>query len=319
MKFLTRLLLLAFAFCVNSVYAQAWPAKQITIVVPFAPGGNIDIVGRTIGKELALILKQPIILENRPGAGGMVGATYVAKSKPDGYTFLVSSNGLVTTTLVRNDQQHKDEDLVPVSLLTIAPSVIITNNNNPASNLKEFITNLKASKDNRVVFATPGVGTTPHFVSGLLKIAADVDIEPIPYKSGNDTVTALIGGQVQLASESTQVVTAKIKAGMVKALAVTYDQRSSSLPDVPTTKELGYPSIFITHFVGMMAPAGTPTDILEKMNQANQKALQAPEVRTIFNNAGTLVVGGSRASFAEYMQKERERLKVVALDAKMIQ
>ena len=319
MKFLTRLLLLAFAFGVNSVYAQAWPAKQITIVVPFAPGGNIDIVGRTIGKELALILQQPIIIENKPGAGGMVGATYVAKSKPDGYTFLVSSNGLVTTTLVRSDQQHKDEDLVPVSLLTIAPSVIIANNNNPASNLKEFITNLKASKDNRVVFATPGVGTTPHFVSGLLKIAADVDIEPIPYKSGNDTVTALIGGQVQLASESTQVVTSKIKAGMVKALAVTYDQRSSSLPDVPTTKELGYPSIFITHFVGMMAPAGTPTDILEKMNQANQKALQSPEVRTIFNNAGTLVVGGSRASFAEYMQKERERLKVVALDAKMIQ
>ena len=319
MKFLTRLLVIVFAFGVNSVYAQAWPAKQITIVVPFAPGGNIDIVGRTIGKELALILKQPIIIENRPGAGGMVGATYVAKSKPDGYTFLVSSNGLVTTTLIRNDQQHKDEELVPVSLLTIAPSVIIANNNNPASNLKEFITNLKASKDNRVVFATPGVGTTPHFVSALLKIATDVDIEPIPYKSGNDTVTALIGGQVQLASESTQVVTSKIKAGMVKALAVTYDQRSSSLPDVPTTKELGYPSIFITHFVGMMAPAGTPTDILEKMNQANQKALQSPEVRTIFNNAGTLVVGGSRASFAEYMQKERERLKVVALDAKMNQ
>jgi tripartite-type tricarboxylate transporter receptor subunit TctC len=185
--------------------------------------------------------------------------------------------------------------------------------------LKEFIANLKASKDNRVVFATPGIGTTPHFVSALLKIAADVDIEPIPYKSGSDTVTALIGGQVQLASESTQVVTSKIKAGMVKALAVTYDQRSSSLPDVPTTKELGYPSIFITHFVGMMAPAGTPTDILEKMNQANQKALQSPEVRTIFNNAGTVVVGGSRASFGEYLQKERERLKVVALDAKMIQ
>lgn len=303
MKFLTRLLVIAFAFGANSVYAQAWPAKQITIVVPFAPGGNIDIVGRTIGKELAVLLKQPIILENRPGAGGMVGATFVAKSKPDGYTFLVSSNGLVTTTLVRNDQQHKDEDLVPVSLLTIAPSVIIANNNNPASNLKEFITNLKASKDNRVVFATPGVGTTPHFVSGLLKIAADVDIEPIPYKSGSDTVTALIGGQVQLASESTQVVSSKVKAGMVKALAVTYDQRSSSLPDVPTTKELGYPSIFITHFVGMMAPAGTPTDILEKMNQANQKALQSPEVKAIFNNAGTLVVGGSRASFAEYMQK----------------
>jgi len=319
MKFLTRLLVIAFAFGANSAYAQAWPAKQITIVVPFAPGGNIDIVGRTIGKELAILLKQPIILENRPGAGGMVGATFVAKSKPDGYTFLVSSNGLVTTTLVRNDQQHKDEDLVPVSLLTIAPSVIIGNNNNPASNLKEFITNLKASKDNRVVFATPGVGTTPHFVSGLLKIAADVDIEPIPYKSGNDTVTALIGGQVQLASESTQVVSSKVKAGMVKALAVTYDQRSSSLPDVPTTKELGYPSIFITHFVGMMAPAGTPTDILEKMNQANQKALQSPEVKAIFNNAGTLVVGGSRASFAEYMQKERERLRVVALDAKMIQ
>lgn len=319
MKFLTRLLVIVFSFGAYGVYAQAWPAKQITIVVPFAPGGNIDIVGRTVGKELSLILKQPVIIENRPGAGGMVGATYVAKSRPDGYTFLVSSNGLVTTTLIRNDQQHKDDELVPVTLLTIAPSVIIANNNNPASNLKEFITNLKASKDNRVVFATAGVGTTPHFVSALFKIAADADVEPIPYKSGVDTVTALIGGQVQLAAESTQVVTPKIKAGMVKALAVTYDQRSSSLPDVPTTKELGYPSIFITHFVGMMAPAGTPTDIIEKMSHANQKALQSPEVRSIFTNAGTIVIGGSRASFAEYLQKERERLKVVVQDAKMTQ
>lgn len=319
MTFLTRLLTIVLLFSANGVYAQAWPAKQITIVVPFAPGGNIDIVARTVGKELSLILKQTVIVENRPGAGGMVGATYVAKSKPDGYTFLMSSNGLVTTTLIRNDQQHKDDELVPVTLLTVAPSVIIANNNNPASNLKEFITNLKASKDNRVVFATAGVGTTPHFVSALFKIAADADVEPIPYKSGVDTVTALIGGQVQLAAESTQVVTPKIKAGMVKALAVTYDQRSSSLPDVPTTKELGYPSIFITHFVGMMAPAGTPTDILEKMNQANQKALQSPEVRSTFNNAGTITVGGSRASFAEYLQKERERLRVVVQDAKMTQ
>jgi tripartite-type tricarboxylate transporter receptor subunit TctC len=317
MKLLSQLCVFALAIVANGVYAQAWPTKQITIVVPFAPGGNIDIVGRTVGKELSQILKQPVIIENKPGAGGMVGATYVAKSKPDGYTFLVSSNGLVTTTLIRNDQQHKDDELVPVSLLTIAPSVIIANMNNPANNLKEFISNLKASKDNRIVFATAGVGTTPHFVSALVKIAADVDVEPIPYKSGNDTVTALVGGQVQLAAESTQVVTPKIKAGMVKALAVTYDQRSASLPDVPTTKELGYPSIFITHFVGMMAPAGTPVDILEKMNQANQKALQSPEVKSVFNNAGTIAIGGSRASFAEYLQKERERLKVVVQEAKM--
>jgi tripartite-type tricarboxylate transporter receptor subunit TctC len=319
MIFLGRLLAIAFVMTASGAYAQAWPTKPITIVVPFAPGGNIDIVGRTVGKELSQILKQPVIVENKPGAGGMVGATYVAKSKPDGYTFLVSSNGLVTTTLIRNDQQHKDEELVPVTLLTLAPSVIIANMNNPASNLKEFISNIKASKDNRVVFATAGVGTTPHFVSALVKIAADVDVEPIPYKSGSDTVTALVGGQVQLAAESTQVVTPKIKAGMVKALAVTYDQRSASLPDVPTTKELGYPSIFITHFVGMMAPAGTPNYILEKMSQANQKALQSPEVRSVFNSAGTIIVGGSRASFAEYLQKERERLKVVVQDAKMTQ
>ena len=317
MKLLSQICVFAMVIVSNGAFAQAWPSKQITIVVPFAPGGNIDIVARTVGKELSQILKQSIIVENKPGAGGMVGATYVAKSKPDGYTFLMSSNGLVTTTLIRNDQQHKDDELVPVSLLTVAPSVIIANMNNPANNLKEFINNLKASKDNRVVFATAGVGTTPHFVSALFKIAADVDVEPIPYKSGNDTVTALVGGQVQLAAESTQVVTSKVKAGMVKALAVTYDQRSSSLPDVPTTKELGYPSIFITHFVGMMAPAGTPSDILEKMNQANQKALQSPEVKSVFNNAGTIVVGGSRASFAEYLQKERERLKVVVQEAKM--
>lgn len=319
MSLRSQLCVFALAVIANNAFAQAWPSKQITIVVPFAPGGNIDIVGRTIGKELSQILKQPVIIENKPGAGGMVGATYVAKSKPDGYTFLVSSNGLVTTTLIRNDQQHKDEELVPVTLLTIAPSVIIANMNNPATNLRDFVSSIKASKDNRVVFATAGVGTTPHFVSALVKIATDIEVEPIPYKSGSDTVTALVGGQVQLAAESTQVVTPKIKAGMVKALAVTYDQRSSSLPDVPTTKELGYPSIFITHFVGMMAPAGTPVEILDKMSQANQKALQSPEVKNVFGSAGTIIVGGSRANFAEYLQKERERLKVVVQDAKMTQ
>ncbi len=301
----------------GNIFAQAWPAKTITIVVPFAPGGNIDIVGRTIGRELSLILKQPVVIENKPGAGGMIGATYVAKSKPDGYTFLVSSNGLITTTLIRSDQQHRDDELTPVILLTLAPSVIVTNINSSATNLKDFVNNLQANKTERVIFATAGVGTTPHFVSALFKIATGLDVDPIPYKSGSDTITAIIGGQVQLAAESTQVVTPKIKGGLVKPLAVTYDQRSTALPDVPTTKELGYPGIVITHFVGMMAPTGTPTDILEKMNLASQKALQSPEVKNTFASSGTIIVGGSRASFADYMLKERERLKKVVQEASM--
>ena len=301
----------------GNIFAQAWPSKTITIVVPFAPGGNIDIVGRTIGRELSLILKQPVVIENKPGAGGMIGATYVAKSKPDGYTFLVSSNGLITTTLIRNDQQHRDDELTPVILLTLAPSVIVTNVNSSAANLKDFVNNLQANKTDRVIFATAGVGTTPHFVSALFKIATGLDVDPIPYKSGSDTITAIVGGQVQLAAESTQVVTPKIKGGLVKPLAVTYDQRSTALPDVPTTKELGYPGIVITHFVGMMAPAGTPPDILEKMNLASQKALQSPDVKNAFASSGTIIVGGSRASFADYMLKERERLKKVVQEAGM--
>jgi tripartite-type tricarboxylate transporter receptor subunit TctC len=301
----------------GNIFAQAWPAKTITIVVPFAPGGNIDIVGRTVGRELSLILKQPVVIENKPGAGGMIGATYVAKSKPDGYTFLVSSNGLITTTLIRSDQQHRDDELTPVILLTLAPSVIVTNVNSSATNLKDFVNNLQANKTERVIFATAGVGTTPHFVSALFKIATGLDVDPIPYKSGSDTITAIIGGQVQLAAESTQVVTPKIKGGLVKPLAVTYDQRSTALPDVPTTKELGYPGIVITHFVGMMAPTGTPPDILEKMNLASQKALQSPEVKNTFASSGTITLGGSRASFADYMLKERERLKKVVQEASM--
>ena len=301
----------------GNIFAQAWPSKTITIVVPFAPGGNIDIVGRTIGRELSLILKQPVVIENKPGAGGMIGATYVAKSKPDGYSFLVSSNGLITTTLIRNDQQHRDDELTPVILLTLAPSVIVTNVNSSAANLKDFVNNLQANKTDRVIFATAGVGTTPHFVSALFKIATGLDVDPIPYKSGSDTITAIVGGQVQLAAESTQVVTPKIKGGLVKPLAVTYDQRSTALPDVPTTKELGYPGIVITHFVGMMAPAGTPPDILEKMNLASQKALQSPDVKNAFASSGTIIVGGSRASFADYMLKERERLKKVVQEAGM--
>lgn len=301
----------------GDIFAQAWPSKTITIVVPFAPGGNIDIVGRTIGRELSLILKQSVVIENKPGAGGMIGATYVAKSKPDGYTFLVSSNGLITTTLIRSDQQHRDDELTPVILLTLAPSVIVTNVTSSATNLKDFVNNLQANKTERVIFATAGVGTTPHFVSALFKIATGLDVDPIPYKSGSDTITAIIGGQVQLAAESTQVVTPKIKGGLVKPLAVTFDQRSTALPDVPTTKELGYPGIVITHFVGMMAPTGTPLDILEKMNLASQKALQSPEVKNTFTSSGTITIGGSRASFADYMLKERERLKKVVQEASM--
>ena len=231
MKLLYSLCALVFLVLANSVFAQTWPSRPITIVVPFAPGGNIDIVGRTVGRELALILKQPVIIENKPGAGGMVGAAYVAKSKPDGYTFLVSSNGLVTTSLIRNDQPYKDQDLVPVSLLTIAPSVYVTNATNPASNIKEFVDNLKAKGINRILFATAGRGTTPDFVGGLLQQATGIQMESVAYKSGSETITAVVGGQIELAAESTQVVIPRIKAGLIKALAVTYEQRSTALPD----------------------------------------------------------------------------------------
>jgi tripartite-type tricarboxylate transporter receptor subunit TctC len=297
--------------------ADAWPDHTITFVVPFAPGGAIDLVGRIYAKKIAEILKQDIVVENRPGAGSMVGATHVAHSKPDGYTFLVGGNGIPTNTLIRSDQPYRDDELTPIGMLGTVPSIIVTNPANPANDLKEFVANAKAAKLDHVAFSTAGVGSTPDFVGAMVKQQTGLPIDIIPYKSGAEGVTAVVGGQTMMTSEASIVTLPLIKGGQLKALATTSDHKLASAPQIRTTAEEGYPEIRISHWEGLFGRTGTPEAVLERMNAAIREASQSPDVLDALARAsiepGTL----TRPEFTKYVADERARLAKVVTEGHM--
>lgn len=294
-----------------------WPDKPITFVAPFSAGGANDLVARIIAKAVGATLHQSVIVENRPGAGGVVGAAHVARSPADGYTYLVGSNGTVTNSLIRSDQPYKDSELTPVALLSITPSVIVANPSNPAKDLKDFVARAKAAKTDRITFSTAGNGSTPHFVAEMVKEATGLPIDPIAYKSGSEGVTAVIGNQVDATSEASIVTLPLIQSGKLKALATTWDKRMASAPDIPTTAEQGFPAIRIGHWAGLFAPAGTPADVLDKMNAAVEQSLQTKEVQDALRQSSIEPGGGSRASFVEFAASERERLGKVVKNGNM--
>ena len=304
------------AFAASPALAD-WPDKPITFVAPFSAGGANDLVARIIAKAVGTTLNQTVIVENRPGAGGVVGAAHVARSPTDGYTYLVGSNGTVTNSLIRSDQPYKDDALTPVALLSITPSVIVANPSNPAKDLKDFVELAKKAKTDRITFSTAGNGSTPHFVAEMVKEATGLPVEPIAYKSGSEGVTAVIGNQVDATSEASIVTLPLIQSGKLKALATTWDKRMASAPDIPTTAEAGFPAIRIGHWAGLFAPTGTPADVLDKMNAAVEKSLQSKEVQDALRQSSIEPGGGSRASFVDFAASERERLGKVVKNGHM--
>jgi tripartite-type tricarboxylate transporter receptor subunit TctC len=300
----------------NAQAADSWPTgKPITIVVPFAPGGANDLIARLYAKEISQELKTNVIVENRPGAGAVVGTAYVARSKPDGYIFLVGSNGTVTNTLIRSDQPYKDSDIEPVAMLAIVPSVIVTNPSNPANNLKEVVENAKKS-GRAVNFSTAGMGSTPDFVGAMVKLETGMKMEMIPYKSGAENVAAVVGGQTDMTSEASMVTLPLVKAGKLKALATTWDHLDSA-PDIKTTAELGFPNIRIGHWEGLYVRAGTPADIMDKMNAAVRKASQSPTILDALKAYSVTPGTMTRPVFVKFTQDERARLGKVVKAANM--
>ena len=292
--------------------AAAWPDRPITVVVPFSPGGGIDLISRIFAKQIGKELKQSIIVENRPGAGGVVGSAHVARAKPDGYTFLVAGNGIVTNSQIRSDQPYKDDQLTPVGLLGVAPSIIVTNPSNPAHGLKEFVENAKKNHVSRITFSRAGVGSTPDFVAAMVKQETGLPIQMISYKSGSEGVTAVIGNQVDMTSEASIVTLPLIKGGKLKALATTWGGRLASAPDIPTAAEEGFPNIRIGHWEGMFAPTGTPPAILDKMNAAILQAAKNPEVLDALKKTSIEPGDYTRAQFTKFTKDEYTRLgKVV--------
>lgn len=303
----------------NAASVTAWPeaSKPIVFVVPFTPGGANDLVARIFAKKVSALLHDEVLVENRPGAGSVLGAAHVARSKPDGYTFLVGANGTITNSLIRNDQPYKDSALTPVALMGVAPSVIVTGVNNPANDLKQFVDQARAKHAARVTFSTAGVGSTPDFVGAMLKIETGLPVDSIGYKSGSEGVAAVIGGHVDMTSEASIVTLPLVQGGRLKALATTGSHRLASAPNIPTTAEQGFPNIRIGHWEGLFAPTGTPSAILDKMAQAVLEAAQSPDVRADLARSSIEPGDQTRAQFTAFTTSEREHLAQVIKSADM--
>jgi tripartite-type tricarboxylate transporter receptor subunit TctC len=289
--------------------ADTWPSRPIKFVVPFGPGGANDMVARAVAEAASKQLGQPIVVENKPGAGSVLGADSVAKAAPDGYTFLTPAAGVITNSLIKAKMPYQPEDLVPVAMLAVSPSVIVVPVDSPIKDLKGLIAASKTQQG--INFSTAGTGSTPHFVAEMLKLKTGAQFQIIPYKSGSEGMVAVIGKQVDATSEASVVVLPQIKGGKLRPLASTWNRRIAAMPDIPTATELGYPNVFIGHWSGVFAPKGTPDDILEKMNRAIDAALKTSELRARLIPQGIDPVGGSRADFVKFLAAEKVRLEPI--------
>ena len=294
----------------------AWPNKPIHFIVPFAAGGANDLMGRAAAEGASKALGQTVIVDNRPGAGGSLGASLVAKSAPDGYTFLISAAGVISNTMIKKNLPYKDEDLVPVALIALSPSMVVVPQSSRYQNLRDFVDASKQGKGFN--FATAGSGSTPHFVAEILNVKYGAQLQPVPYKSGSESTTAVMGGQVEGTSEASIIALPHIlHDGKFKALATTWTHRLSAYPQLSTATEQGFPDLKIAHWAGVHAPKGTPDDVMDKMAAAVDKAMKDPAITQRLKALGIEPMGGARSDFIRFTQEERKRLGEIVREARM--
>jgi tripartite-type tricarboxylate transporter receptor subunit TctC len=300
---------LAATLACGTASAQTWPAKPIRLVVPFAAGGANDLMARAAAEGASKTLGQPIVVDNKPGAGATLGADIVAKSAPDGYTFLVSAAGVISNSMIKKQLPYKDSDLVPVGMIGLAPSVILVPADAPYKDLKEFIAASKTGAGFH--WATAGTGSTPHFVEGMLETRYGAKLDVVPYKSGSESINAVLGKQVEATSEASIVALPYLKSGKLKALANTWTTRISAYPELSTASEQGFPDVRIAHWAGVHAPHGTPEAVLDKMSAAIDAAMKTPAIADKLKGLGIEPIGGTRAAFVQFVDAERARLGAV--------
>jgi len=288
------------------VLAQGtFPDRPIRFVVPFPPGGGADNLARAIVPKAAQILGVPIAIENKPGAGGNIGAAEVARATPDGYTLLQGTNGThgINQALYEKTGFDPLKDFVPVARFTVIPAMLVINPNVPAHNVKELIAYIKANPG-KVSFASAGNGTTSHLAGVRFAQLTGTDIVHIPYKGGGAALTGVLAGDVQMMIDLMVSVYPNVKAGKLRGLAVTTKERVSTVPDVPTLDESGVPGFDIAASDGVYAPAGTPKAIVDKLNAAFRQALEDPQVRESLVSRGAFPVPGTAADLARHVAVE---------------
>jgi tripartite-type tricarboxylate transporter receptor subunit TctC len=307
---------LLLALTVSIAAAQNYPAKPIHLIVPFPPGGPTDIVGRLVGQKLSEGLGQPVVVDNRPGAGGTVGSAAAAKAPSDGYTLLYGSTSTlaIAPALYHNLSYDPRTAFAPITLVSRGAIIAAVNAQVPAHTLAEFIA-LAKKEPGKLSYSSAGSGTPPHLAAELFKTVAGVDLLHVPYKGGAPAISDLVGGQVQAIFEGHVVLLPHIKSGKVRALAITGQKRDPALPEVPTFAEAGLPSYDVYFWSGLVAPAGTPNDILTRLNGVLVQALTAPEARETLTRQGLEPAPTTPQQFAAFIGSEVERWGRVAKDS----
>ena len=307
---LTRRILLAFiaATATGGAFGQTWPSKPIRVVVPFPPGGGTDIIARAVTQKVAAATGWTFVIENQPGAGGNLGVNTVAKAAPDGYSLVLgqTSNLAINPTLYAKLPYDPQKDLAPVLLVANAPLVLVTRADSPYKTLADVVTAAKA-KPGSINFASPGNGTVAHLTSEVFQKAAGIKTQHIPYKGAAQALTDVISGNVDLYMSSVPTLLGQITQGKLRALAVTSAERVDDLPQVPTINESGYKGFDVVTWFGFLAPAGTPKDVVARLNSEFNKALQQPDLRKKLGDEGAEAAGGTPEQFAALIKEDIPR------------
>ncbi|HRO60208.1 MAG TPA: tripartite tricarboxylate transporter substrate binding protein [Burkholderiaceae bacterium] len=304
------------ALAATAAQSQDYPTKAVNVVVPWPAGGPSDIAARPLAKGLNENLGQPFVIDNRAGASGNIGSGIVARAKPDGYTLLITSSSpiVINPSIYKKMPLDPMKDLAPITNLLRVPLVLVVNPSLPVNNLQELIAHIKA-EDGKFQYASSGNGTPQHMTTELMKTQAGLEMVHVPYKGSAPAITDVLGGHLPMMFDSTIAIMPHITSGKVKAIAVTGAQRSPLLPDVPTFSEAGMPDFESYAWYGFFAPAGTPKEIVEKLNAEAQKVMKAPEYQRVLADTGSEYVGTSVEEFTRFVEAETAKWSKVAKDS----
>ena len=295
--------------------AQDFPNKPIKLIVPFPPGGPNDIIARVVGQRMSELIKQPVVIDNRGGQGGVLGTDAVAKAAPDGYTIgIVSASSLVINPTMEKVPYDVARDFAPVTLVTTVPEMLVVASNVAARDMGELVA-LARSQPGKLNFASAGVGGLPHLAGELFKLTARIDIVHVPYRGAAPAINDLLGQQVQMAFLDLPVILPHIKSGMLRPIALGAPKRAPTSPEVPTTAEVGMPDLLIENWYGMIAPAGTPANIVNLLNRVTNEAMGDPKVAQKLADQGLTVAGDTPEHFRDYIGAETKKWAKVIKDA----